>query len=1063
MPVINNSTGEIATFESDEDLNLGINSGEYGYKGEKQARVYRVGDPGRVGWIPIENIMDAQANGYALESPIRTEIREYAEENADILGISTTFAAEFANSLLFSVPEIVMQNQDDPMIWAKAQALREENTVGALGGDVLGSIGSMFLTPSGPVGTIASKAGVKLLAKRMQASVGKGLSDKMALKSSREILARIGKKTGGNIIARGALGAGLGVQTAGKGMLRGVDEMLPAAAAHSFFGDYNKAGEAIAMGALFGGAIQLPISGVSALGGLAKNIPKGKKNLDAAIGPRVPGETPGQKAAIHAASTVTNLSDDMIRYTVNNIDAVNNAKPFGEMYHKFDELRNRTFERFDQSKLDFDDSISSLKETKKNTTYNMKTIAKGPDEQVANKIEADLDEIESYYGLKSMEADISLDDMIPDRFISTKTIHDDFKREIDFFEDKTSLTADRIARVLTSIKRTVDKKPDLVNGREAREILGDLRKDVDFEQFGKEGRADFELSLASITEGFSEEIKMTPGGQAYAEIMDEMSSKMDATKVFKRSMKDRVARLNTAASLSKPFDRMKATDVKRKEIFGRFLDAMDEIDPSARAEYHALTQAQREANDYLSDLTIKPKEKGLSPDDAFDKKHFPDEYADKQKKFEQWDQDQYLIKKMKPLIGTNSKTDFSEMKLRQFSDENKNVKLNEAFTDFMDYNNTPALRDDLKASLASDSLDKAKINGSRLVKLGSAIGGAILGAAGGVGPLVGGALGAAGGAALDKFSGKILKSISNTNMARSLFAAEDKMAKVANSVDDMPKMGWFVKAGETAKKSMKYSSDALYRSAALTTNDILNENSAEEKENFGITTKTANKDNVINREFNLGVWKTLYRQYTSMEEDPQQLVDKIDIATGQIAEGSPELADAMGQQVATAIGYLTDEMPRPVAPESPYVEKGEEWEPTDYDLDVFNQKVVAAQDPLSVINALYAGEVTKGMVDTLAAIYPSILGMIQSKLAETMAENPDALTYDKKLQAGYVLGVVITPSASPQSMMYYQKVFAEEKLEEQAKQSGKFMPNLKKDPASLQTTSSKLSGGLSSE
>jgi len=486
---------------------------------------------------------------------------------------------------------------------------------------------------------------------------------------------------------------------------------------------------------------------------------------------------------------------------------------------------------------------------------------------------------------------------------------------------------------------------------------------------------------------------------------------------------------------------MKPIDLSKKEVMDKFMFAMDEVNPRARSEYKILSTAQKEGNEYLSDLkTMKS--------DAFDGRYFPEEFADLRAKTDRSAEADFSVETMRPLIGTNPNLPMSENSLRKFSDDNTDVALNDAFEAFGEATGNPNIRDDIRASVVADKIDKSKVGNARLIGLGG---------------FTGGWWGALGGAAVDLLAGPSLKYMSNTKIIKSMFSAEDKMAKVANAIDEMPNKGWFAKGKEGAAASMRHSEIAARKAAANVTNTVLNDTSDQKKKDLDITTKTATEDNVTNREFSLGVWKIIHSEYTAMEDNPQLLVNKIEIATEQIAEGSPELGEAMGNQIAQAINYLANEMPRSLVPETPYMEKGQEWEPSDYDLDVFHQKVVAVQDPLTVIDSLYAGEATKGMVEALAAVYPSILGMMQTKLLETMVENPDALDYDRKLQAGYLLDMVIEPSASPKSTIYYQGTFRQEEEQGQmaASPKGGFSPQMNsKSPDKWQSKSTRISNDV---
>lgn len=243
-----------------DQLEKAVMAGTHSYKKDADVNVFAPG--GRLVSVKGQDLADALAQGYKIESPLQFASRKYAEENRGISGTAKVAIREAADQLSFGVTEAVLKKTESDLDKAKYQALKNENELASLAGNVGGFVGSMFY--GGPLFKAASKAGL----------VGEGAA-KLATKAVETALKNQGL---GQYAAARAAGA-IAANTLEKGAKLGVEGLslvAPKALTEAALGDPKEAAETLAwgfgIGALLGGA-----------GGFAsKSFEKSQATLDKA-------------------------------------------------------------------------------------------------------------------------------------------------------------------------------------------------------------------------------------------------------------------------------------------------------------------------------------------------------------------------------------------------------------------------------------------------------------------------------------------------------------------------------------------------------------------------------------------------------------------------------------------------------------------------------------------------------------------------------------------------------------------------------------------------------------
>jgi len=243
-----------------DQLEKAIVSGTHAYKSNADVNVFAPG--GRLVSVKGQDLADALRQGYKVETPLQFASRKYAEENKGISGAAKVAIREAADQLSFGVTEAALKATESDLEKAKYQALKNENELASIAGNLGGFVGSMFY--GGPLFKAASKAGL----------VGEGAA-KLATKAVETALKNQGLGQFAAARAAGSIAANT-LETGAKLGVEGLALMTPKALTEAALGEPKEAAETLAwgfgIGALLGG-----------VGGFAsKSFEKSQATLDKA-------------------------------------------------------------------------------------------------------------------------------------------------------------------------------------------------------------------------------------------------------------------------------------------------------------------------------------------------------------------------------------------------------------------------------------------------------------------------------------------------------------------------------------------------------------------------------------------------------------------------------------------------------------------------------------------------------------------------------------------------------------------------------------------------------------
>lgn len=291
---------------------------------------------------------------------------------------------------------------------------------------------------------------------------------------------------------------------------------------------------------------------------------------------------------------------------------------------------------------------------------------------------------------------------------------------------------------------------------------------------------------------------------------------------------------------------------------------------------------------------------------------------------------------------------------------------------------------------------------------------------GGLSLLAGAALGGA--REFTRRHGDLLASKAYDKFAGLLFA-EQAMKRSAEKIDEIPKI---LKRMSTGAKITKTASIPVL--ARL----------------FGDDTRKPQKSAEIQpKPLPQPIMPARPRQLKRANEDigdlvsnPERAIEKLEEIISPIAQGgAPGVGAVLSANMAKSLQYLHSVMPKPPRMPSPFAPKVL-WQPSDYEMTVFEQKMSVVADPFHVMDQLEAGTLTKNHMEALKVCYPKLHEAMVTKIYKSVAEIEDPIPYADRVKLSVLIEQPLDIFMQPAEMAKLQQSFAVIDQPEQAPATG---------------------------
>lgn len=1042
MSVYDRKTGQEVAFENPDDLYQGITSGDYGFKKGQKITVYNPDDPYDVFEMPSDNYQKAIDMGYRFETPFQKSVREYVQENDGLVGGAKVALGEFTNSLLFGVPEIIMRNSADPLEWAKINALRDENEAAALAGNIAGIGANIYgLARTGVLAATEKFSGkiVDTVAKRISATLGgKNVSQAAAQRAAQGILEKTAKGIGS--------GAGVITKNIAQGAIEGSLDMAVPAAAEALFGNYGEAAESLLLGSAFGGILG---------GGVRTAIDAGsaaRRGFGAALDS---DESFIKSLPVKTLSTYTNIPEDDILYAYRNTKRILEAPSFEKNYDDITQAVNAEKQALDVAEADFERSKYALDNQIKLKANEYQKLEASPALKIEDALSQDIRSAKEILGAESRMADDILAEDLAEVGFSKQQILQQFDDAMvgqKRIGAKQAADLDGLQRIRDDIEREYG---DVLSGVELREAKQLIAKEADFDTRDSQFGELYDRVLKNVSRNLSEELKKlsTP----YKEAMARMANLAGALDELDDVLRSPVQRLSLAKDIANP---AKPSNQQKLRAFERFKQSLSEYDQNfggeIQAKYDDLLKDYRAAAEFREKKYVAGFDGSGADMNRFAEEYFPEAYTDFQTKKANFEAVKNQFQDVRVFT-----TGDAENKIRSLMGSKDNVALNRALDALSERQGLGDIKDRIRDRYIADSFEKARTQGSRATNLVGATAGGLGGAAfgalglgtGGVGTLIALAGGAATGAFLDRYAGKLLKKTLEdnpfANRIRGLIVAEETLGKIAREIDQIPSKLEKLDQAKGAKDRASAARTVNASMSKLIQSLISSERNEERTETDQENQKGAKP--VSKAQSQSEAFKVISDRLAELS-NPDTMEQAITDLTGDItAGGGPNIAASMAMKLVEGYQYLASEIPKNPVPKSVFAKK-DTWQPSDYDREVFFEKLLVVNEPMIVFDALEAGLLTRNHMQALEAVYPDLYARITEKVFSAVTEKEIDLAYEDKIGLSYILGVPLDQSMTAESFAYFQPQTqtTDEGVEVERAQSKGFAPrlNLKTDTTS---------------
>lgn len=181
------------------------------------------------------------------------------------------------------------------------------------------------------------------------------------------------------------------------------------------------------------------------------------------------------------------------------------------------------------------------------------------------------------------------------------------------------------------------------------------------------------------------------------------------------------------------------------------------------------------------------------------------------------------------------------------------------------------------------------------------------------------------------------------------------------------------------------------------------------------------------------------KELTKLVNDPNMLIEHLVKNNLRVTAAAPQTAEQVNEVLIRSINFLQEKMPKNNANLGTVqlLTKDKKFQPSTIDLAKFERYVEGVEKPLSILDDLESGRLSREKIEAVRMVYPDLYARIQQETMQYVSENAESLSYPKRLQLGILLEIPADTSLVPDNMQKLQQTFADEAEQQAAEaQSG---------------------------
>jgi hypothetical protein len=257
-----------------------------------------------------------------------------------------------------------------------------------------------------------------------------------------------------------------------------------------------------------------------------------------------------------------------------------------------------------------------------------------------------------------------------------------------------------------------------------------------------------------------------------------------------------------------------------------------------------------------------------------------------------------------------------------------------------------------------------------------------------------------------------IESVAPSRAARTLYRIEKATAAVRGRVDQA--VGGFVRRASRAGQVIERGAGAAGKARTPITHALM--------EHVFNPSAAIDSRKVASRK---DAAKQRSRELSELLSDPVKVANRVAVALHGLEEAAPGISGQAALTATKALQFLHTRAPKNPQSMNTAQPLLDDWQPTDQEVSRFERYMRAAFDPMTVLDDLASGTLTKEGVETLKELYPQLHQMTVAKLSEKITTLKERLPYSDRVSLSLLLGVPTDDSMRPQFISRTQKMWAQ--------------------------------------
>ncbi len=162
-------------------------------------------------------------------------------------------------------------------------------------------------------------------------------------------------------------------------------------------------------------------------------------------------------------------------------------------------------------------------------------------------------------------------------------------------------------------------------------------------------------------------------------------------------------------------------------------------------------------------------------------------------------------------------------------------------------------------------------------------------------------------------------------------------------------------------------------------------------------------------------FKNIQSNINKLSSDPEALSNMLSKRTMHVEKIAPNITEKVTENTLRGLQFLQTKLPKQtVDMDSAKLFSKREFSPSDFQMAKFERYLEVVENPVSALEDLKEGSLTREAAETLKVVYPNLFKKMQSGVLDNLEKNKEVIPYSKRIQLGILLDVPTDVSLKPE-------------------------------------------------